>query len=98
MIDTEPRPYKHTSTDATVCSAFKFLPVIGKYIVGSLQRRLPNKLLDKWSFPTQYRERFQGEAFKGDGSRGGPERREMTVGERDNFDAALAASVRQSKI
>lgn len=87
-----------STSDATVCSAFKFLPVIGKYIVGSLQRRLPNKLLDKWSFRTQYRERFQGEVFTGDGSRGGPERREMTASERNDFDASLAASARQSKI
>lgn len=79
-------------------SAFKFLPVIGKYIVGSLQRKLSNKLLSKWSFPTKYRERFQNEIFLGDGSRGGPERRELTMSERSTFDAALTASARQSKI
>jgi len=72
--------------------------VIGKYIVGCLQRKLPTDLLNKWKFPTQYRERFQGEVFGGDGSRGGPERREMTSSERATFNAALTASSRQSKI
>ncbi|KAJ5170040.1 uncharacterized protein N7500_002823 [Penicillium coprophilum] len=79
--------------------AFKFLPVIGKYIVGSFQRKLSQELLDKWKFPTQFRERFQGEVFTGDGSRGGPERRELTAQELDTFDTALkAASSRPSKI
>jgi sarcosine oxidase/L-pipecolate oxidase len=73
--------------------------VIGKYIVGSWQRKLSNELLEKWKFPTQFRERFQGEVFTGDGSRGGPERRELTVQELDIFDTALKASgSRQSKI
>jgi sarcosine oxidase/L-pipecolate oxidase len=80
-------------------SAFKFLPIIGKYIVGSLQRKLPNNLLDKWKFPAQFRDGFQSDAFTGDGSRGGPERREMTANERSTFDSALgAASARQSKL
>ncbi|KAJ5206540.1 hypothetical protein N7472_002988 [Penicillium cf. griseofulvum] len=79
--------------------AFKFLPVIGKHIVGSFQRKLSRGLLDKWKFPTQFRERFQGEVFTGDGSRGGPERRELTAQELDTFDTALkAASSRPSKI
>lgn len=72
--------------------------MLGKYIVGSFQRTLSDKLLDKFKFPTKYRERFEDEAFLGDGSRGGPERRELTSGERTTFEAALAASVRQSKI
>jgi sarcosine oxidase/L-pipecolate oxidase len=82
-----------------VSSAFKFLPVIGKYIVGSWQRKLADVLLEKWKFPTQFREHFQGEVFTGDGSRGGPERRELTAEELDTFDTALKASgSRQSKI
>jgi sarcosine oxidase/L-pipecolate oxidase len=72
--------------------------VIGKYIVGSFERNLPQNLLNKWKFPTQFRNRFQGEVFGGDGSRGGPERRELTSNERNTFDSALAASARQSKI
>ncbi|KAJ5340441.1 hypothetical protein N7541_009565 [Penicillium brevicompactum] len=70
-----------------------------KYIVGSWQRKLSGELLSKWKFPTQFRERFQGEVFTGDGSRGGPERRELTAHEIDTFGAALrAASSRHSKI
>ncbi|KAJ5526079.1 hypothetical protein N7494_012729 [Penicillium frequentans] len=78
--------------------AFKFLPVIGKYIVGSFQQSLPHDLLKKWKFPTQFKEAFQGDAFAGDGSRGGPERRELTNNERSTFGVALRASARQSKI
>ncbi|GFF31012.1 L-pipecolate oxidase [Aspergillus udagawae] len=78
--------------------AFKFLPVLGKYIVGSLERKLPSELLEKWKFPTEFRERFQGDAFQGDGSRGGPERREMTPQEREVYTAAMTALVRRSKI
>ncbi|RHZ67196.1 NAD(P)/FAD-dependent oxidoreductase [Aspergillus thermomutatus] len=79
--------------------AFKFLPVLGKYIVGSIERKLPRELLEKWKFPIQFRERFQGDAFQGDGSRGGPERREMTLQEREAYTAAMTtASMRRSKI
>ncbi|GES64638.1 FAD dependent oxidoreductase [Aspergillus terreus] len=80
--------------------AFKFLPVMGKYIVGSLERKLPTELLEKWKFPTQFRQRFQPDVFTGDGSRGGPERRELTPQEQETFDAALtaASAARQSKI
>jgi sarcosine oxidase/L-pipecolate oxidase len=75
------------------------LPVIGKYAVGSLERKLPNDLLEKWKFPTQFRNGFQEEIFTGDGSRGGPERREMTSHERDSYSSAGRATVaRQSKI
>ncbi|KAJ5823802.1 FAD dependent oxidoreductase [Penicillium robsamsonii] len=71
--------------------AFGFLPLIGKYIVGSFQRKLSQELLDKWKFPTQFCER--------DGSRGGLERRELTAQELDTFETALkAASSRPSKI
>ncbi|KAJ5401147.1 hypothetical protein N7465_011636 [Penicillium sp. CMV-2018d] len=78
---------------------FRFLPVIGKCIVGSLQRKLSRELLYKWKFPTQFRELFQGEVLTGDGSRGGPDRRELTAQELDTFDTALkAASSRPSKI
>ncbi|KAJ5092976.1 hypothetical protein N7456_008837 [Penicillium angulare] len=78
--------------------AFKFLPVIGKYIISSLQRSLSQDLLKKWSFPTGFRDSFQPDVFGGDGSRGGPERRELTNSERSTFEAALASSYRQSKI
>ncbi|EAW13713.1 NAD(P)/FAD-dependent oxidoreductase [Aspergillus clavatus NRRL 1] len=79
--------------------AFKFLPVLGKYIVGSLERKLPDELLEKWKFPTQFREKFQNDAFLGDGSRGGPERRELKDEERQAYNAAMTTErVRRSKI
>ncbi|KAJ5976698.1 hypothetical protein N7501_000040 [Penicillium viridicatum] len=78
---------------------FRFLPVIGKCIGGSFQRKLSRELLYKWKFPTQFRELFQGEVLTGDGSRGGPDRRELTAQELDTFDTALkAASSRPIKI
>lgn len=73
--------------------------MIGKYIVGSLERKLPNDLLEKWRFPTEYRAGFRGEIFTGDGSRGGPERRELTDLEQSTFGLALkAAGARPSKL
>jgi sarcosine oxidase/L-pipecolate oxidase len=94
-IDTQ-----RINSDEWPNSAFKFLPVIGKYIVGSLERKLPTELLGKWKFPTQFRQRFQPDVFTGDGSRGGPARRELTPQERETFNAALtaASAARQSKI
>ena len=56
--------------------------------MGSFQLRLSRELLDKWKFPTQSRGRFQ-EIFRGDGRRGGPERRELTAQELGTFDPAL---------
>ena len=80
-------------------SAFKFLPNIGKYIVGCFDKSLPQDLLEKWKFPTEYKNQSQDDTFKGDGSRGGPGRRELTFQERDSFSTALkATSSRQSKI
>ncbi|PLN76177.1 FAD dependent oxidoreductase [Aspergillus taichungensis] len=79
--------------------AYKFLPVIGKYIVGSLERSLPRDLLEKWKFPTQFRGAAKDQLFQGDGSRGGPERRELTDEEKHRYQSALlAASTRQSKL
>ncbi|KAJ5612260.1 hypothetical protein N7510_005454 [Penicillium lagena] len=78
---------------------FKFLPVIGKYAVGCLERTLPTDLIEKWKFPTQFRNEFQENIFTGDGSRGGPARREMTNHERNSYSSAARATVaRQSKI
>lgn len=75
-------------TNILISSAFKFLPAFREYIVGSFQLRLSRELLDKWKFPTQSRGRFQ-EIFRGDGRRGGPERRELTAQELGTFDPAL---------
>lgn len=56
-------------------SAFKFLPILGEYISLALKRQLPSQLKDKWSFRKEYQNRK--DAFLGDGSRGGPVRREL---------------------
>ncbi|KAF7517990.1 hypothetical protein G7054_g13613 [Neopestalotiopsis clavispora] len=56
--------------------AFKFMPVLPKYMGQAIQKTLPDRLSAKWRF----RKEFQGktDAFLGDGSRGGPLRRELT--------------------
>lgn len=48
----------------------------------AMARSLPDDMQDKWRFRTEYRDE---DAFKGDGSRGGPERREFTETERANL-------------
>lgn len=74
------------------CSAFKFLPNIGKYISGAFQSKLPSELAEKWKFRTEYRENTRESLFTGDnsrkggdGSRGGPARREFTLAEKDKL-------------
>lgn len=59
-------------------SAFKFLPVLGKYTGKAFTRSLPKELAHKWRFRTDYNQ----DAFAGDGSRGGPDRREFTLEEK----------------
>ncbi|KAL5340434.1 FAD dependent oxidoreductase [Aspergillus crustosus] len=72
--------------------AFKFLPVIGKYIAGAFTRSLSPELTDKWKWHGEYRQQAREEIFTGDasrkggdGSRGGPGRREFTAEERDTL-------------
>ncbi|KAE8146963.1 FAD dependent oxidoreductase [Aspergillus avenaceus] len=60
--------------------AFKFLPILGVYMSLALKRSLPPKLAEKWRFRKDYE--TQDSAFKGDGSRGGPIRRELEAQER----------------
>ncbi|KAL4967696.1 NAD(P)/FAD-dependent oxidoreductase [Aspergillus stella-maris] len=55
--------------------AFKFLPVLGPYIAQAWKKTLPSHLAKKWRFRTEYADRE--DAFWGDGSRGGPGRREF---------------------
>ncbi|PLB53555.1 putative fructosyl amino acid oxidase [Aspergillus steynii IBT 23096] len=79
--------------------AFKFLPNIGKYAVGCFERKLSADLLDKFKFPLDFRGRQ--DAFKGDGSRGGPERRELLSHEQTSFGSALKNATpiaKQSKL
>ncbi|KAI9370013.1 FAD dependent oxidoreductase [Aspergillus egyptiacus] len=86
--------------------AYKFLPVIGKYIAGAFQRKLSPELTEKWKFHTEYRAQrrediFTGDASRkgGDGSRGGPGRREFTAEERDTLLSMTdALATRQSRM
>ncbi|OOF92555.1 hypothetical protein ASPCADRAFT_153239 [Aspergillus carbonarius ITEM 5010] len=59
---------------------FKFLPVLGEYMSLALKKSLPPHLAQKWRFRTDYQNR--DDVFLGDGSRGGPARRELEAGER----------------
>ncbi len=61
--------------DADENSGFKFLPVLGKYLGLAWNNSLTPHLKNKWRFRTEYEHRE--DAFWGDGSRGGPERREL---------------------
>ncbi|KAF2123430.1 fructosyl amine: oxygen oxidoreductase [Dothidotthia symphoricarpi CBS 119687] len=63
--------------------AFKFLPVLGKYIVQGFENSLPRDLAQKWRFRTEYKNKE--DTFHGDGSRGGPARREFTTLEKSQL-------------
>ncbi|KAL4900073.1 hypothetical protein BDW74DRAFT_188651 [Aspergillus multicolor] len=72
--------------------AFKFLPVIGKYIASAFTGTLSPELSAKWKFHTEYRDQPRETLFTGsnsrnggDGSRGGPDRREFSAAERDTL-------------
>jgi sarcosine oxidase/L-pipecolate oxidase len=64
-------------------SAFKFLPVMPEYVGQAFNRQLPAHLAKKWRFRTEYKD--DKEAFLGDGSRGGPERREFNMQEKSKL-------------
>jgi sarcosine oxidase/L-pipecolate oxidase len=66
--------------------------VIGKYIASAFQRTLSPELTQKWRFHTEYRDQPREKLFTGsnsrnggDGSRGGPSRREFSDEERDQL-------------
>ncbi|PYH81762.1 fructosyl amine: oxygen oxidoreductase [Aspergillus uvarum CBS 121591] len=59
---------------------FKFLPVLGEYLSLALKKGLPTELAQKWRFRREYAAR--DDVFLGDGSRGGPVRRELNAQER----------------
>ncbi|KAI5361274.1 Putative FAD dependent oxidoreductase, FAD/NAD(P)-binding domain superfamily, MTOX family [Septoria linicola] len=59
---------------------FKFLPVLGRYIADAFEGKLPEEMKDKWRFRRELA--GKSDAFEGDGSRGGPLRRELTSDER----------------
>ncbi|KAL4862740.1 hypothetical protein BDV12DRAFT_178440 [Aspergillus spectabilis] len=60
--------------------AFKFLPVLGEYMSQAIKKTLPPHLAHKWRFRKEYD--GQTDTFLGDGSRGGPVRRELQPQER----------------
>lgn len=51
-----------------------------KYVGQAFNQQLPAHLAKKWRFRTEYKD--DTEAFLGDGSRGGPERREFNMQEK----------------
>ena len=71
-------------TNTSYCSAFKFLPVLGEYLSLGIKKKLPPHLANKWRFRKDYEHR--SDAFLGDGSRGGPARRELNAHERAKLD------------
>lgn len=60
-------------------SAFKFLPVLGKYIVDCYENKAPREIRHKWRLrrPAE----SAGDVKVGDGSRGGPPLRILTAKE-----------------
>ncbi|KAM0250808.1 hypothetical protein ACHAP5_002025 [Fusarium lateritium] len=64
--------------------AFKFLPVLGQCMTGAIKKTLPSHLADKWRFHKEYEHRE--DTFLGDGSRGGPARRELNATEKAKLD------------
>ncbi|UNI18749.1 hypothetical protein JDV02_005005 [Purpureocillium takamizusanense] len=67
--------------------AFKFTPVLGKYMSLGIKKQLPPNLAQKWRFHTEYADKGMS-VFLGDGSRDGPERRELRQDERAGLDNA----------
>lgn len=72
-------------------SAFKFLPVLGEYISLAIQKRLPPNLASKWRFRNEYA--GCSDVFLGDGSRGGPARRELSASEKAQLDGLKRAGL-----
>ncbi|KAJ8114556.1 hypothetical protein OPT61_g3598 [Boeremia exigua] len=60
--------------------AFKFLPILGSCMSKAIKGTLPAGLAAKWRFRKEYQHR--NDVFTGDGSRGGPARRELALEER----------------
>jgi sarcosine oxidase/L-pipecolate oxidase len=74
----------YTQTDIFILSAFKFLPVLGECMTGAINKTLPSHLAEKWRFHKEYENRK--DTFLGDGSRGGPARRELNSTEKAKLD------------
>lgn len=54
-------------------SAFKFLPVLGRYVADSFEGKASDQQRKKWEWTASV-----NPMLKGDGSRGGPPRRVLT--------------------
>lgn len=64
-------------------SAFKFLPVLGKYVADCFENRASSELRQKWRLKTP---NGSGAAvMAGDGSRGGPPLRKLSVQEQSKL-------------
>jgi sarcosine oxidase/L-pipecolate oxidase len=61
-------------------SAFKFLPILGQYIVDSFEGVAPAEQKEKWKWSES-----ATPIMPGDGSRGGPPRRVMTKEEQSRL-------------
>ncbi|RDW86103.1 NAD(P)/FAD-dependent oxidoreductase [Aspergillus mulundensis] len=60
--------------------AFKFLPVLGKYVADCFEDRASNELRQKWRLKAPEKESVGGSVvMSGDGSRGGPPLRKLSV-------------------
>lgn len=53
-------------------------------MTAAINKTLPSHLAEKWRFHTEYEHRE--DTFLGDGSRGGPERRELSAAEKARLD------------
>jgi sarcosine oxidase/L-pipecolate oxidase len=53
-------------------------------MVAAVKKTLPSDLSEKWRFHTEYEHRQ--DTFLGDGSRGGPARRELNAAEKAKLD------------
>ncbi|XEV02992.1 hypothetical protein FSHL1_008279 [Fusarium sambucinum] len=71
--------------------AFKFLPVLGKCMTAAIKKTLPSDLSEKWRFHTEYK--YREDTFLGDGSRGGPARRELNAAEKAKLDGEERAKL-----
>jgi sarcosine oxidase/L-pipecolate oxidase len=70
----------YIQTNISSLSAFKFLPVLGECMTRAINKTLPSHLAEKWRFHKEYEHRE--DTFLGDGSRGGPARRELNSTEK----------------
>lgn len=65
-------------------SAFKFLPVLGKYVADCFEDRAPGELRQKWKLKTPT-DGSGAVNMAGDGSRGGPPLRKLSVQEQSKL-------------